>query len=179
MALGAFHTTIFIPLSFLPLPAGTAAGDQQCCHQEHQQSRWKNGRDEDACPHGDGEYSNDAVPSSPKHPAPPPFLTAQYMTAPLSPVPVFFRNRMRMHVLFHHSGDQMSVASMGALRSAAGRLAAAPEIRTDAVLNMVCASCHKNGCWRHKLFQKKCLGEGIGCPEKRNRRGSGSFCACC
>ena len=82
-------------------------------HQEHQQSRWKNGRDEDACPHGDGEYSNDAVPSSPKHPAPPPFLTAQYMTAPLSPVPVFFRNRMRVHVLFHRSGDQMSVASMG------------------------------------------------------------------
>jgi len=35
------------------------------------------------------------------------------MTAPLSPVPVFFRNRMRMHVLFHRSRDQMSVASMG------------------------------------------------------------------
>ena len=68
------------------------------------------------------------------------------MTAPLSPVPVFFRNRMRMHVLFHRSGDQMSVASMGELcdRPQAG-FAAVVETRTDAVLNMVCASCHKNG----------------------------------
>ena len=150
MALGAFHTTIFIPLSFLPLPAGTAAGDQQCCHQEHQQSRWKNGRDEDACPHGDGEYSNDAVPPSPKHPAPPPFLTAQYMTAPLSPVPVFFRNRMRVHVLFQSRLNtarrtEQAWPRWGALRSAAGRLAAVVETRTDAVLNEVCASCHKNG----------------------------------
>ncbi|MEF2659761.1 hypothetical protein, partial [Dysosmobacter sp.] len=33
--------------------------------------------------------------------------------------------------------------------------------------------------WSFAHGWKKCLGEGIGCPEKRNRRESRSLCACC